>query len=99
VLLLVISVGSVAWVLTGAPPVANDQAFRATMAGWGIGIAALLLAMVSLVIALRSETAGPPALPVHPPGPHITQVIDGGSTGTIGGTHTWGPRDPLNGAR
>ncbi|WP_157662990.1 hypothetical protein [Prescottella equi] len=99
VLLLVISMGSVAWVLSGAPPAADDQAFRATVAGWGIGIAALLLAVVSLAIALRSETAEPPAGPAHSPGAHITQVIDGGSTGTIGGTHTWGPRDPPKGPR
>jgi hypothetical protein len=99
VLLLVISVVSVAWVLTGEPPVASDQAFRATIAGWGIGIGGLLLSVVSLVIALRSAPAHPEAQPVHPPEPHITQVIDGGSTGTIGGTHTWGQRDPTDGPR
>ncbi|MYV29442.1 hypothetical protein GQ649_19700 [Rhodococcus sp. DSM 6344] len=99
VLLLLISMGSVAWVLSGAPPAADDQAFRATMAGWGIGIAALLLAVVSLAIALRSETAKPPAQSSQSPGAHTTQVIDGGSIGTIGGTHTWGSRDTPKGPR
>lgn len=97
VLLLLIGLASIVWVLNAAPPETDDRAFRATMAGWGVGVGALFLAVVALVLALRSGRDIPSDPPLHPPGSPVTQVIDRGSTGTIGGTHMWGTSDPPKG--
>lgn len=98
VLLCVASVGFGVWAFAGDPPATSDAPFRATMVGMVVGIVGVVLAAVSLVVALRSAPPEPKSSPAGPPS-NITQVVDNGSIGTIGGTHSWELQDPKSGPR
>ncbi|KDE97226.1 hypothetical protein Y900_028600 [Mycolicibacterium aromaticivorans JS19b1 = JCM 16368] len=86
------------WAFAGDPPATSDAPFRATMVGMVVGIVGVVLAAVSLVVALRSAPPEPKSSPAGPPS-NITQVVDNGSIGTIGGTHSWELQDPKSGPR
>lgn len=101
VVFAVVAFASVAWVLA-APSAADDQGARATLAGWALGIFALLSTVATTALGLKrknSGTAEASATNSGPPEASATNsgnvlggqmYISGNGTGNIGGIHFHG---------